>query len=184
MSELTTPLLIIKKNLLQAGLFLGCIERCYFCAAQPNRCQLLKEGIQRLMENHMILVEKTTSVENLFQDLELEEVSILSGTLIRITSKGPVRITSKPKVAPLIITSPGLIPYSSDKAIPWNYGSDVYYHRVKQELSTTEYEGTEVTEPDIDTIAGTSKVTRRRKVVSPEIAMKTVATLVRVTATE
>ena len=32
-SDLTTPLLIIKKNLLQVGLFLGCIERCYYCAA-------------------------------------------------------------------------------------------------------------------------------------------------------
>ena len=33
-SELVTPLLIIKENLLQAGLFMGCIERCYCC--EPN----------------------------------------------------------------------------------------------------------------------------------------------------
>ena len=32
-SDLNTPLLIINKNLLQAGLFPGCIERCYCCAA-------------------------------------------------------------------------------------------------------------------------------------------------------
>ena len=30
-SDLTTPLLIIKKNLLQASLFSGYIERCYCC---------------------------------------------------------------------------------------------------------------------------------------------------------
>ena len=28
-NELTTPLSIIKKNMLQAGLFPGCIEKCY-----------------------------------------------------------------------------------------------------------------------------------------------------------
>ena len=32
-SDLATPLPIIKKNLLQASLFSGCIERCYCCAA-------------------------------------------------------------------------------------------------------------------------------------------------------
>ena len=32
-SELMTPLPIIKKNLMQAGLFLGCIDKCYYCAA-------------------------------------------------------------------------------------------------------------------------------------------------------
>ena len=71
-SELTTPLPIIKKNLLQASLFLGCIKRCYCYATQPNGCKLLEEGIQRLMDNHIILVEKILSAENLLQDLELE----------------------------------------------------------------------------------------------------------------
>ena len=125
-SELVTPLPIIKENLLQAGLFLGCIERCYCCAAQPNGCKLLKEGVQRLIDNHIILVEKIVYAKNLFQDL-----SVIFGPPVRITCKGPVRISAKPKVAPLIITTPGPIPYSSDKAIPWNYGSDVYYHGVK-----------------------------------------------------
>src|ERR1043165_100853 len=36
---------------------------------------------------------------------------------IRISSADPV-----PRVAPLIITSPRPVPYSSDKAIPWSYG--------------------------------------------------------------
>ena len=78
------------------------------------------------MDNHMIQVKKIPVVENLFQDLELEEVYVVSGTPIRITAKGPVRITVEPRVAPLIIIAPRLIPYSSDKAIPWNYGADVY----------------------------------------------------------
>ena len=43
--ELVTPLMTVKWNLLKAGLFLGCIERCYCCAAQPNGFKLLEEGI-------------------------------------------------------------------------------------------------------------------------------------------
>ena len=39
---------------------------------------------------------------------------------------------------PLIITSPRSIPYSSNKAIPWNYGVEVYYHGVNQEPLTIE----------------------------------------------
>ena len=61
-SDLTIPLMIIKKNLLQADLFPGCIERCYCCAAQPNSFTLLKEGIQHLMEKHIIIVENIPSI--------------------------------------------------------------------------------------------------------------------------
>ena len=125
-SELVTPLPIIKKNLLHAGLFSGYTEKCYCCAAQPNGCKLLKEGIQSLMENHIILIEKVPPAKNLCQDL-----SVISGPKVRITSKGPVRIIANPKVAPLIITTPRHIPYSSDKAIPLNYGSNIYYQGVK-----------------------------------------------------
>ena len=116
-------------------------------------------------------------LKNPFQDL-----SVISGTPIKITSKGHVRITANPKVAPLIITTHGPIPYSSDKDIPWNYGSNVYYHGVKQELPITKNEGTKVVDPDINNIARTSKVTRSGRVFSPEISLKTVFTPVKVTS--
>ena len=48
----------------------------------------------------------------------------------------------------------GPVPYSSDKAVPWNYGPDVYYHGVKQDWNTEE------ADPNISNIVGTSKVTR------------------------
>ena len=68
-SELVTSLPIIKNNLSHASLFPGCIEKCYCCEAKPNGCKLLKEGVQRLMNNHIILVEKVLSNENLFSRL-------------------------------------------------------------------------------------------------------------------
>src|ERR1051325_6343721 len=81
---------------------------------------------------------------------------------IRISSADPV-----PRVAPLIITSPRPVLYSSDKAIPWNYGSDVYYHGVKQDPLTIEDLTVEATILDIDNITGSSKVTRTGRVFSP-----------------
>ena len=110
---MVNPLSTIKKNLLQASLFPGYVEECYCCAVQPNGYRLLKEGIQRLMDEHIILIEKVSYAENLCQDF-----AVVSGTPFRITSKGHVRITANLKSFPLIITTPGPIPYSSEKAIP------------------------------------------------------------------
>ena len=64
-SYVVTPLSTIKENLLQASLFSGCIKECYCCTVQPNGCRLLKEGVQRLMDEHVILIEKVLYAENL-----------------------------------------------------------------------------------------------------------------------
>ena len=72
---------------------------------------LLKEGIQHLMDGRAILFEKTPSMESISQDVS---VTTIFGTLVRITSEGPVKITAEPRVAPQIITAPGPIQYSSD----------------------------------------------------------------------
>ena len=89
----------------------------------PNGCLLLKMGVQRLMTNKEIMFEKTPPARSLCEDIS---IITISENPPRVSSKRPVRITSVPKVAPLIITFPGPIPYSSDKFVPWNYGADVY----------------------------------------------------------
>ena len=114
------------------------------------------------MNEHVILIEKVRSTENLCQDL-----SVISDTSFRNTAKGSVRITSNPKASPIIITTPRPIQYSSNKAIPCNYGSDFYYHGVKKELLTIKDEVTGVIDPDIDNIARSSKVTRSERVFPP-----------------
>ena len=88
------------------------------------------------MKNKEILFEKTPTMKGLCEDARCEDVSFvtISNNPPRVSSKGPVRITPTPKLAPLIITSPGPIPYSPDKDVPWNYGANVYYHGVKQDL--------------------------------------------------
>ena len=44
-NDLITPLLTIKQNLLQAGLFPGCHENCHLCKSLSNGCLLLKIGV-------------------------------------------------------------------------------------------------------------------------------------------
>ena len=157
-ADLASPLLIVKKNLLQAGLFPGCAEDCDLCVLRPNDCLKLKNGIQRLMDDRTILFERVPKVDN-----SIEEVSVIarSKAPVKITAtRVPVKITAEPKVAPLIITAPGPVPYSSSKAIPWNYGGDVYIHGIKQVGSSA----------NPNDIVGTSKVTRSGRIYSPEIS--------------
>ena len=45
--EISTPLMTVKKNLLLAGLFLGCGEGCHMCSFLPSSCHLLKLGVDR-----------------------------------------------------------------------------------------------------------------------------------------
>ena len=65
------------------------------------------------------------------------------------------------KIAPIIITDPGPIPYKSDKAVPWHYEADVYVLGVKQEFDTS---------TDIGNITGPAKVTQSGRLFSPDIA--------------
>jgi hypothetical protein len=157
-ADLTSPLPIIKRNLLQAGLFPGCTEDCNLCILRPEDCLKLKNGIQQLMDDRTILFERVSKAEN-----PIEEVSVIARSKIpvKITApRIPVKIIAEPRVAPLIITAPGPIPYSSSKAIPWNYGGDVYIHGVKQV-------GNSANPNDVD-IVGTSKITRSGRIFSPE----------------
>ena len=128
------------------------------------------------MDNHIILVEKVPSMENFFQGFELEDMSVISRTPVNINSKGPGKITAEPRIALLIITASGPIPYSSNKAIPWSYGDDAYYHGVKKEPLVVESGNTEVTDSNVDNIVGTNKVTRSGRGFSPEISPKIVST--------
>ncbi|XP_058774509.1 uncharacterized protein LOC131648805 [Vicia villosa] len=122
------------------------------------------------------MFENIPSVESLCEGfsrgLKIEDMSVISKAPLRIPTKGPIKITAEPRVARLIITKPGPIPYSFDKAVPWNYGADVYTNGVKQQPLTNKV--VEVTNPDVDNNAGTSKVTRSGRIFSLEISPSTV----------
>ena len=85
------------------------------------------------MDSHKILFERTPLAKSLTNKCEDLSIITISNKPLRITSKGPIRISNEPVVAPLIITNPELIPYSSNKEVPWNYGAEVFYHDIKQD---------------------------------------------------
>src|SRR4051812_21107844 len=57
------------------------------------------------------------------------------------------------QMASVIIASPTPFPYSSDKAVPWGYDTNVYVHGVKQDTLTEE--AMNFTTPTVDNIVGT-----------------------------
>ena len=78
-NELTTSLMTVKKNLLQAGIFPGYFDNCRYCASEPNGCAWLKRSVQRLIDNRAVLFMKNPYVESLCGDvsksLKIEDVS-------------------------------------------------------------------------------------------------------------
>ena len=116
-----------------------------------------------------ILFEKTSVSTISYNDVSI--VTIFANPS-RVSTKRPVRITSVPKVALLIITMPGPIPYLSDKTVPWNYGGDVYYHNVKQDWLADKDSIFEKADPDIGNIAGTSKITQSGRVFSQRLLLR------------
>ena len=99
-------------------LFPGCGEGCHLCMSLPDGCLLLKTGVQHLMINKEILFKKVPLARSSCEDVSI--ITIFDNPP-RVSTKRPVKITSVPKVKPLIITMPGPIPHSSDKTDLWNY---------------------------------------------------------------
>ena len=71
------------------------------------------------------------------------------------------KIMSTQKIAPIIITVLGPLPYTSDKVVPWHYGADVYVLGVKQKFDTS---------TGVSNITGPAKITRSGRLFSPDIS--------------
>lgn len=82
----------------------------------------------------------------------------------------PVNIPVPAQTVPLTITISSPIPYSSEKAIPWNYGSDVYYRGVKQEDPLPKVEAICDEILNVENFAGVERITRSGRVhASPKV---------------
>ena len=80
-----------------------------------------------------------------------------------------VCIPTPSRAPPLMITVPGPMLYTSEKAIPCHYGADVYYHGVKQEVSTrlSEEERAEDNKEEVHNFSGVGRMTRSGRVFGP-----------------
>ena len=98
------------------------------------------------------------------EKVEGKEVAVIS---IPYT---PVNIPASARPTPLTITLPGHIPYSSKNVVPWYYGSDVYYHGVKQEGKPSKDRPGEDASLNVDNFVGTERITRSGRIYSPHNA--------------
>lgn len=79
----------------------------------------------------------------------------------------PANITAPARPTPLTIMLHGPIPYSRENVVPWNYGSNVYYHRVKQEGKLSEDKPSKDASLNVDNFSSTGRITRSGRIYSP-----------------
>ncbi|KAI5394763.1 hypothetical protein KIW84_061398 [Lathyrus oleraceus] len=147
--QLRTPLAEVKRQLLKNGVFPGCVDCCVACTVAPNGCVLLREAVQRMMDEGSLRFEKV--------GLGKEDVSTITIYF------DPIDLSTLADAAPVTITVPGPIPYDNDDVVPWDYGGEVYCNGEKQE----EQAAGETTVSKVDN-AGPSGFTRSGRLFAPD----------------
>lgn len=131
MDRLKTSLINVKKQLLMNKLSLGCDASCERCLINPQTYKVLRDDIQELMNQVIIVAEHLPTIEDVvtleityYQVEPLEIMYDLTPMIIHVGS-----------VVPLTIIVPTPFPYENMKAVPWIYDSVVYIngHKVEDE---------------------------------------------------
>ncbi|XP_058775542.1 uncharacterized protein LOC131649801 [Vicia villosa] len=170
-SCLNFPLVSVKQHLINSGIFPGCGINCKNCKSQPEGCADLKGMVQKLMdEGPLQFYRRLRGAKS-----ENGEVSVISipyepvvPICIQVPIQIPVNIPYEEQPATLMITVPGPVPYESEKAIPWHYGSDVYYYGTKKGDGPSKEKFVEAAVANADNFAGTGRITRSGRVFSPQ----------------
>ncbi|XP_058732596.1 uncharacterized protein LOC131604125 [Vicia villosa] len=179
---LTFPLVSVKQHLVNSGIFPGCGVDCESCKSQPEGCADLKGMVQKLIdEGPLQFYRRLRGAKS-----NVGEVSVISipydpvvPICIQVPIQIPVSIPYEEQPAALMITVPGPIPYESEKAIPWHYGSDVYYHGTKKGDEPSKGEFVEAAAANTDNFAGTGRITRSGRVFSPQLVQNNADALVK-----
>ncbi|XP_058762618.1 uncharacterized protein LOC131636006 [Vicia villosa] len=171
-SCLTFPLVSMNKHLINSGIFPGCGADCEKCKSQPEGCDDLKGMVQKLIdEGPLQFYRRLRGAKS--KDGEVSVISIpydpVVPICIQVPIQIPVSIPYEEQPAALMITVPGPIPYESEKAIPWHYGSDVYYYGTKEEGEPSKEKLVEASVANTDNFTGTGRITRSGRVFSPQL---------------
>ncbi|XP_058783976.1 uncharacterized protein LOC131658727 [Vicia villosa] len=167
----TFPLVSVKQHLVNSGIFPGCGVDCKNCKSQPEGCADLKSMVQKLIdEGPLQFYRRLRGAES--EDGEVAVISIpyepVAPVCIQVPIQIPVSIPYEEQPAALMIVVPGPIPYESEKAFPWHYGSDVYYYGTKEEGEPSKEKLVEDAVANTDNFAGTGRITRSGRVFSPQ----------------
>ncbi|XP_058783966.1 uncharacterized protein LOC131658717 [Vicia villosa] len=169
---LTFPLVSVKQHLVNSGIFPGCGVDCENSKSQPEGCADLKSMVQKLIdEGPLQFYRRLRGARN--KDGEVSVISIpyepVVPICIQVPIQIPVSIPYEEQPAALMITVPGPIPYEREKAVPWHYGSDVYYYDTKEEGEPSKEKFVEAAVANTDNFAGTGRITRIGRVFSPQL---------------
>ncbi|XP_058759078.1 uncharacterized protein LOC131632337 [Vicia villosa] len=161
-----------KQHLINSGIFPGCGVDCENCKSQPEGCADLKGMVQKLIDEGPLQFYRRLRGEK-SKDGEVSVISIpydpVVPICIQVPIQIPVSIPYEEQQAALMITVPGPIPYESEKAIPWHYGSDVYYYGTKEEGEPSKEKFVEASVANTDNFTGTGRITRSGRVFSPQL---------------
>ncbi|XP_058726208.1 uncharacterized protein LOC131597534 [Vicia villosa] len=168
---LTFPLVSVKQHLVNSGIFPGCGIDCKNCKSQPEGCADLKSMVQKLIdEGPLQFYRRLRGAKS--NEGEVSVISIpydpVAPICIQVPIQIPVSIPYEEQPTALMITVPGPIPYESEKAVPWHYGSDVYYYGTKEEGVSSKQKFVEASVANTDNFAGTGRITRSGRVFSPQ----------------
>ncbi|XP_058764275.1 uncharacterized protein LOC131637689 [Vicia villosa] len=168
---LTFPLVSVKQHLVNSGIFPGCGVDCENCKNQPGGCIDLKSMVQKLMDEGPLQFyrkrrnARVANDEAVVIDIPYEPVAPIS---IQVLVHIPIAIPYAEQSAALVITVPGPYPYESEKAVPWHYGSDVYYYGTKKEGELKD-NFVKAAVANADNFAGAGRITRSGRVFSPQL---------------
>ncbi|XP_058774480.1 uncharacterized protein LOC131648768 [Vicia villosa] len=148
--ELGSLLPLLKSELLRIGLYSGCGEFCTDCMTMSTVCDKVKGEIQQLMDSGYLQFEHVRRPERVENAVNVVSIPYT-----------PAKIPVPARAPPLVITSPGPVPYTSEKAIPWNYGGEVFYQGAKYEIKMP------VEKEDVDNVVGIGRMTRSGRIFNP-----------------
>ncbi|XP_058745783.1 uncharacterized protein LOC131618617 [Vicia villosa] len=148
--ELGSLLPLLKKELLRMGLYAGCGEFCTDCMVTPSVCDKVKGGIQQLMDSGYLEFEHVRRPEMVESEVNVASIPYT-----------PTKIPIPARAPPLVITLPGPVPYTSERAIPWNYGGEVFYQGAKYEVKAP------VEKEDVDNVVGIGRMMRSGRIFNP-----------------
>ena len=145
----------MKEQLTSKCVFLGCGMDCVACLKHPEGCHLLINAVQDLITKGFLQFNRKIVKPGIDKD----EVNVITIPVKQKASRVPVTILVHAKKSPLLITTPGPVPYISDKAVPWNYGGELYYQGKKVTTQRFEKDKSEEEKPSVLDIVNESRIT-------------------------
>ncbi|XP_058763153.1 uncharacterized protein LOC131636556 [Vicia villosa] len=177
---LTFPLVSVKQHLLNSGIFPGCGVDCENCKSQPGGRIDLKSTVQKLMDGGPLQFYRKRRNVRVANDDEVVVIDIpyelVAPISIQVLVQISIVVPYAQQPAELMITVPGPIPYESEKAVPWHYGSDVYYYGTKKEDELKDNFVKSVV-ANADNFAGNGRITRSGRFFSPQLVQNNVDAL-------